>query len=143
MSRIRSLPFLFILLLVIGSVSTAFSAAKTFHANGKLESETSYNQKTKEKEEARWYDKSGLLQAEEKFTGENSKVVTFFNEKGQKNIEETIVAGKRLRVRSFHPNGNVKIDYTLKEEKLDGKYREYREDGKIAKEIDYKDGKEI
>jgi antitoxin component YwqK of YwqJK toxin-antitoxin module len=35
------------------------------------------------------------------------------------------------------------IDYTLKDEKLDGKYTEYREDGKISKEIDYKDGKEI
>jgi antitoxin component YwqK of YwqJK toxin-antitoxin module len=143
MSRIKPLSFLLTLFLLIAPLSTAFAAAKTFHANGKLESETFYNQETKEKEKALWYNANGLLQSEEKFTGDNSKVVTFYNDKGQKSTEETIVDGQRLRVRSFHANGNVKLDYTLKDEKLDGKYREYREDGKIAKEIDYKEGKEI
>jgi len=142
MSRIKSLPFLLMFLLVIGSVSTALAAAKTFHANGKLESETFYNLQTKVKEKALWYDQNGLLQAEEKFT-DNSKLVTFYNDKGQKKTEETVVDGKRLRIRAFHPNGNVMVDYTLKDEKLDGKYSEYREDGKILKEIDYKDGNEI
>lgn len=143
MSRIHSLSFLLMLLFLIASVSTSFAAAKTFHANGKLESETFYNPQTKAKEKALWYDQNGLLQAEEKFSSETAKIVTFYNEKGQKKTEETIVDGKRVRVRAFHPNGNVMIDYTLKDEKLDGKYMEYREDGKISKEIDYKDGNEI
>ena len=143
MSRIKSLSFLLMLFLLIASASTALAAAKTFHANGKLESETFYNQQSKAKEKALWYDQNGLLQAEEKFSSETSKVVTFYNDKGQKKTEETIVSGKRMRVRAFHPNGNVMVDYTLKDEKLDGKFTEYREDGKISKEIDYKDGKEI
>lgn len=143
MSRIKSLPFLLMLLLVLASVSTAFAVAKTFHANGRLESETFYNPQSQAKEKALWYDQNGLLKAEEKFTGDTSKVVTFYNDKGQKKTEETIVNGKRVHIRAFHPNGNVMLDYTLKDEKLDGKYTEYREDGKISKEIDYKDGKEI
>ena len=143
MSRIKSLSFLLMLFLLIASASTALAAAKTFHANGKLESETFYNQQSKAKEKALWYDQNGLLTAEEKFSSETSKVVTFYNDKGQKKTEETIVNGKRVRVRAFHPNGNVMVDYTLKDEKLDGKFTEYREDGKISKEIDYKDGKEI
>lgn len=143
MSRIKSLSFLLMLLVVFASVSTAFAAAKTFHANGKLESETFYNLQSKAKEKALWYGENGLLQAEEKFNSETSKVVTFYNDKGQKKTEETIVDGKRVRVRAFHPNGNVMVDYTLKDEKLDGKFTEYREDGKISKEIDYKDGNEI
>ena len=143
MSRIQSLSCLLILLLMIASVSTALAAAKTFHANGKLESETFYNQQNKGKEKALWYDQNGLLQAEEKFSSDTSKIVTFYNDKGQKKSEETIDNGKRVRVRAFHPNGNVMVDYTLKDEKLDGKFTEYREDGKISKEIDYKDGKEI
>ena len=143
MSRIQSLSCLLILLLMIASVSTALAAAKTFHANGKLESETFYNQQSKGKEKALWYDQNGLLQAEEKFSSDTSKIVTFYNDKGQKKSEETIDNGKRVRVRAFHPNGNVMVDYTLKDEKLDGKFTEYREDGKISKEIDYKDGKEI
>lgn len=143
MSRIKSLSFLLMLFLVIASVSTVFAAAKTFHANGKLESETFYNLQSKAKEKALWYDQNGLLSAEEKFNSETSKVVTFYNDKGQKKTEETIVDGKRVRVRAFHPNGNVMVDYTLKDEKLDGKFTEYREDGKISKEIDYKDGNEI
>ena len=143
MSRIKSLSFLLMLFLVIASASTALAAAKTFHANGKLESETFYNLQSKAKEKALWYDQNGLLQAEEKFSSDTSKVVTFYNEKGQKKTEETIADGKRVRVRAFHPNGNVMVDYTLKDEKLDGKFTEYREDGKISKEIDYKDGKEI
>lgn len=143
MSRIKSFTFLLTLLLVFGTVSTVFAAAKTFHPNGKLESETFYNLETTVKEKALWYDEKGLLQAEEKFTADNAKIVTFYNDKGQKSSEETLVDGKRVRVRSFHANGNVMIDYTLKDEKIDGKYREYRQDGKISKEIDYKDGKEI
>jgi len=143
MSRIKSLSFLLMLFLVIASVSTVFAAAKTFHANGKLESETFYNPQSKAKEKALWYDQNGLLSAEEKFSSETSKVVTFYNDKGQKKTEETIADGKRVRVRAFHPNGNVMIDYTLKDEKLDGKFTEYREDGKLSKEIDYKDGNEI
>ena len=143
MSRIKSLSFLLMLLLLSASVSTAFAVAKTFHANGKLESETFYNQQTQAKEKAQWYGENGLLRAEEKFAGDTSKVVTFYNDKGQKKTEETIVDGKRVRVRAFHPNGNVMLDYTLKDEKLEGKYMEYREDGKISKEIDFKDGKEI
>jgi antitoxin component YwqK of YwqJK toxin-antitoxin module len=143
MSRIPSFTFLLTLLLVITSVSAAFAAAKTFHPNGKLESETLYNQQSQAKEKSLWYDTNGTLQAEEKFTGDTSKIVTFYNDKGQKKTEETIIDGKRVRVRAFHPNGNIMIDYTLKDEKLDGKYTEYREDGKISKEIDYKDGKEI
>jgi antitoxin component YwqK of YwqJK toxin-antitoxin module len=143
MSRVKSLSFLLMLLLVIATVSTAFATAKTFHANGKLESETFYNPQSKVKEKALWYDQNGLLSAEEKFSSDTSKVVTFYNDKGQKKTEETIVDGKRVRVRAFHPNGNVMIDYTLKDEKLDGKFTEYREDGKISKEIDYKDGNEI
>jgi antitoxin component YwqK of YwqJK toxin-antitoxin module len=143
MSINKSLPFLLMLFLVFASVSTALAVAKTFHPNGKLESETFYNLQSQAKEKALWYDQNGLLQAEEEFSSATSKVVTFYNDKGQKKTEETIVDGKRVRVRSFHPNGNVMIDYTLKDEKLDGKYLEYREDGKISKEIDYKDGKEI
>lgn len=143
MSQIKSLSFLLMLLFLIASASTAFAAAKTFHDNGKLESETFYNLQTKAKEKALWYDQNGLLQAEEKFSSDTSKVVTFYNDKGQKKTEETIVDGKRVRVRAFHPNGNVMVDYTLKDEKLDGKFTEYREDGKISKEIDYKDGNEI
>lgn len=143
MSRIKFLPFLLMLLLVLATVSTTFAAAKTFHANGKLESETFYNPQSKAKEKALWYDQNGTLQAEEKFSSETSKVVTFYNDKGQKQTEETIVDGKRVRVRAFHPNANVMVDYTLKDEKLDGKYTEFREDGKISKEIDYKDGNEI
>lgn len=142
MLRIKTLAFLFVLLF-LASISTALAAAKTFHANGKLESETFYNSQSKVKEKALWYDQNGLLQAEEKFSSETSKVVTFYNEKGQKKTEETIVDGKRVRVRAFHSNGNVMVDYTLKDEKLDGKFTEYREDGKISKEIDYKDGSEI
>lgn len=143
MSRIKSFSFLLTLLLVIGSLSTALAAAKTFHANGKIESETFYNLETKVKEKTLWYDAKGLLSAEEKFSGENAKIVIFYNDKGQKISEETVVDGQRVRVRSFHANGNVMIDYTLKDEKLDGKYHEYRQDGTISKEIDYKDGKEI
>lgn len=143
MSRAKSLTFLLVLLFVIASVSSVLAAAKTFHGNGKLESETFYNPQSKAKEKSLWYDQNGLLQAEEKFSSETSKVVTFYNEKGQKKTEETIVNGKRVRVRAFHPNGNVMVDYTLKDEKLDGKFTEYREDGKISKEIDYKDGSEI
>lgn len=143
MSKTKSLFFLSMLLLLIASAGTAFAAAKTFHANGKIESETFYNQESKVKEKSLWYDQNGILQAEENFTAANSKVVTFYNDKGQKKTEETIVDGKRVRVRAFHPNSNVMLDYTLKDEKLDGKFIEYREDGKISKEIDYKDGKEI
>lgn len=143
MPRIKSLSFLLMFLLVIASVSTALAVAKTFHANGRLESETSYNPQSQAKEKSLWYDQNGLLQAEENFNSDTSKVVTFYNENGQKKTEETIIDGKRVRIRAFHPNGNVRIDYTLKDEKLDGKYSEFREDGKISKEIDYKDGKEI
>ena len=143
MSRIRFFSFLLMLLLVIASVSTALAVAKTFHPNGKLESETLYNPQSKAKEQTLWYDQNGLIHAEEKFSSDTSKVVIFYNDKGQKKIEESIVDGKRVRVRTFHPNGNVMIDYTLKDEKLDGKYTEYREDGKVSKEIDYKDGNEI
>lgn len=143
MSRCQSLSFLLMLLWVLATAGTALAAAKTFHPNGKMESETFYNLQTKAKEKALWYDQNGLLSAEEIFNSDRSKTVTFYNEKGQKKTEETIVGGKRVRVRAFHPNGNVMVDYTLKDEKLDGKFTEYREDGKISKEIDYKDGNEI
>ena len=103
MSRIKSLSFLLMLLLVIATVSTAFAATKTFHANGKLESETFFNPQNKAKEKALWYDQNGLLQAEEKFTSDNSKIVTFYTDKGLKKSEETIVDGKRVRVRAFLP----------------------------------------
>lgn len=139
----KILSFLLMVLFSMCTVTTALAAAKTFHDNGKVESETFYNPQNKQKEKALWYDKNGLLQAEEKFSSDTSKVVTFFDEKGLKKTEETIIDGKRVRVRAFHPNGNVMVDYTLKDEKLDGKFTEYREDGKISKEIDYKDGKEI
>ncbi len=143
MSKNKFLPCLFMLLLILVCASTAFAVAKTFHANGKLESETFYSPQNQTKEKTLWYDQNGILLAEEIFSSETSKVVTFYNDKGQKKTEETIIAGKRVRVRAFHPNGNIMVDYTLKDEKLDGKYTEYREDGKISKEIDYKDGKEI
>lgn len=143
MSKNKFFPCLIMLLFILACTSTAFAVAKTFHANGKLESETFYNPQNQTKEKTLWYDQNGILQAEEKFSSETSKVVTFYNDKGQKKTEETIIAGKRVHVRAFHPNGNIMVDYTLKDEKLDGKYTEYREDGKISKEIDYKDGKEI
>jgi hypothetical protein len=143
MSRIKLFSFLLMLLLVITSASTALAVARTFHPNGRLESETLYHPQSRAKEQRLWYDQNGLIQAEEKFSSDTSRVVIFYNDKGQKKTEETIVDGKRVRVRTFHPNGNVMIDYTLKDERLDGKYTEYREDGKVAKEIDYKDGNEF
>lgn len=143
MTKMKSCSFLLILLFLLVSASAAQAIARTFHSNGKIESETTYNQQTQAKEKSLWYDQNGSLQAEEKFSGDTSRLVTFYNEKGQREIEETIVDGKRVRVRAFHANGNVKIDYTLKDGNLDGTYKEYREDGQIFKEIDYKGGKEI
>lgn len=142
-SRITPLSCLLLLFFLAWTTTTAHAVTKTFHVNGRLESETFYDQQSQAKEKSLWYDVNGLLRAEEKFTAETDKVVIFYNEKGQKKIEETIISGKRVHIRAFHPNGNIMIDYTLKDEKLDGKYREYREDGKILKEIDYKDGNEI
>lgn len=143
MLKIPYLYFLFITLFMVVSTTSALASARTFHPNGRLESETTYNPQTRIKEKSLWYDQNSLIQAEELFSSSTSKIVTFYNDKGQKKSEETIDNGKRVRVRAFHPNGNVMLDYTLKDEKLDGKYTEYREDGSISKEIDYKDGNEI
>lgn len=123
--------------------ANAAAASKTYHENGKLQSETFYNDQSGQKEKANWYDSDGNLYAEEKFSDAKTKVVTFFGEKGSKKTEETVVDGKRVRVRTFYPSGKVMLDYPLKDEKIDGKFIEYREDGKISKEIDYRDGKEI
>jgi len=141
--RTRLTPLLLIVALLFTMVGTALAASKTFHENGNLQSETFYNATSKAKEKTNWYDQNGALQSEEKFVDAKTRVVTFFADKGQKKVEETFVDGKRVKVRTFYPAGGVEQEYGLKDEKLDGKFTVYFENGKIKQESEYKDGNEI
>lgn len=131
-----------LLMLVAGAV-TVLAASKTFNENGTIQSESFFNPTTKQKEKTNWYDQNGVLQAEEKFVDAQTRVVTFFGEKGQKKTEETMVNNKRTKVRVFYPSGAVEREYGLKDEKLEGKFTVYFENGKIKQESEYKDGTEL
>jgi len=128
--------------LLVGLFATsALAATKTFHANGKIQSETTYN--GDKISEVRWYDETGALQSVEAFVDAQTKVITFYAAQGQKKTEETHVGGKRVKMRTFFPNGNIESEYSLKNDQPDGKYLLYYENGKLKAEFDYKDGKQI
>lgn len=134
--------FLAFVMVVVGATVT-LAASKTFNENGTIQSETFYNPQTKQKEKTNWYDQNGVLKSQEQIVDAQTRVVTFYNEMGQKNTEETLVDGKRTKVRAFYPSGGVEREYGLKDEKIEGKFNVYFENGKLKQESEYKDGVEL
>lgn len=142
MQNIHRLALMLTITLLAALVaSTALAATKTFHDNGQIQSETTYS--GDKITEVRWHDQNGVLQSVEKNIDAQTRVITFYNAKGQKTTEETHVNGKRSKMRTFYPSGSVESEYTLKNDLPDGKYFLYFENGKVKAEYDYKDGKQI
>lgn len=140
-SKLSTLFFAFVMVVV--SATAVLAASKTYNENGTIQSETFYNQQTKQKEKTNWYDQNGVLKSQEQIIDAQTRVVTFYNEQGQKSTEETLVDGKRTKVRAFYPSGGVEREYGVKDDKPEGKFTVYFENGKIKQESEYKDGVEL
>ncbi|HAD05016.1 MAG: hypothetical protein A2091_02205 [Desulfuromonadales bacterium GWD2_61_12] len=114
---------------------------KTFQENGKIHSIITYS--GDQPERALWHDENGVLQSEELYVDASTRIVTFYDLVGNKITEETRVDGKRIKGRTFFPNGNTEKEYNFKDDKLNGPYILYFENGKIKAEFEYKDGVQI
>ena len=114
---------------------------KSFHENGKILSIITYS--GDQPERALWHDENGILQSEELYVDASTRIVTFYDPLGNKITEETRVDGKRTKGRTFFPNGITEKEYNFKDDKLNGPFILYFENGKIKAEFEYKDGEQI
>ncbi|WP_194436606.1 toxin-antitoxin system YwqK family antitoxin [Vibrio fluminensis] len=103
-----------------GDITTGKSvgAYKIYHANGNLLSEGSRNEKGQYEGLTRIYDQDGVL------------------------IEEAdFLAGKRHGIhRTFYPNGQVKAEYTNKNNIAAGEYVSYYKNGQVSYRVNYVSG---
>lgn len=95
------------LVLILIVAGTALAATKTFHENGKVESEISYS--GDKIDQVSWFDSNGQLQTTEKFVDAQTKVLTFYTAQGLKASEETRINGKLTKLRTFHPGPGDKV----------------------------------
>jgi len=132
------LPLSLFALVALLSPANSLAAGKGFYPDGKLQWEYLFQEG--QISEAKWFNEDGKLQSREIYVDGKPETTEGYREDGTLEWQVKNLETGRQDVTRYDPSGQVTARYQVLNDKPDGEYSIYYEDGKIKQTVTYKDG---